>query len=137
MPRSRWSYGLGAALGDDGGIVPSPEATFEARPLGPQDAVRVYRGIPYAASTAGANRWRPPQDVVAWEGIRDCTKFGPACPQRAYAKDSPYYRDAEPQSEDCLSLNIWSAAKDAKEPARNGLDSRRRPAPRQRRGRSL
>jgi para-nitrobenzyl esterase len=73
--------------------------------------VSVYRGIPYAASTAGENRWRPPQPVASWEGLRDCTKFGPSCPQAPYAKDSVYYRDPEPQSEDCLFLNIWTTGK--------------------------
>jgi para-nitrobenzyl esterase len=77
--------------------------------------VRVFRGIPYAASTEGANRWKPPQPVAKWEGIRDCTKFGPACPQPAYPKESVYYRDPEPQSEDCLRLNVWTAAKEANE----------------------
>lgn len=77
--------------------------------------VRVFRGIPYAASTAGANRWKPPQPVATWDGIRDCTKFGPACPQPAYPKESVYYRDPEPQSEDCLRLNVWTAAKEANE----------------------
>lgn len=72
--------------------------------------VQVYRGIPYAASTAAANRWKPPQPVDAWQGVRACTEFGPACPQLPYPKESPYYREPEPQSEDCLYLNVWSGA---------------------------
>lgn len=75
------------------------------------ETVAVFRGIPYAASTAGNNRWKPPQPVVAWERVRDCQQFGPSCPQLPYAKDSAYYREPEAQSEDCLSLNIWTAAR--------------------------
>lgn len=74
------------------------------------DDVRVFLGIPYAASTAGPNRWRPPQPVSPWEGTRECVAFGPACPQTPYPPESVYYRKPEPQSEDCLSLNIWTAA---------------------------
>lgn len=73
------------------------------------DNVIVYRGVPYAASTAGPNRWRPPQPVESWEGIRDCQQFGPCCPQAPYPKESAYYREPEPQSEDCLSLNVWTS----------------------------
>ncbi len=72
--------------------------------------VQVFRGIPYAASTAAANRWKPPLPVVPWNGLRECTEFGPACPQSPYPKESAYYRDPEPQSEDCLNLNVWSAS---------------------------
>lgn len=103
------------AHGGDGIVVNVTGGDIQGTTSEATDDVRVYRGIPYAASTAGANRWRPPQPVVAWEGVRDCTKFGPACPQAPYAEDSPYYREPEPQSEDCLSLNIWSAAKDTSE----------------------
>ncbi|CAK7208054.1 hypothetical protein SEUCBS139899_010888 [Sporothrix eucalyptigena] len=67
-------------------------------------SVTVYRGIPYAASTAGENRWRPPQPVPAWEGVRVADKFGPVCPQvpMAVGEHAPTY------SEDCLSVNVWT-----------------------------
>jgi para-nitrobenzyl esterase len=107
------AWAAACALGEDGGIVRVTGGDIRGTTAGPNDAVRVYRGIPYAASTAAANRWRPPQPVAAWEGVRDCTTFGPECPQLAYVKDSPYYRDPQPQSEDCLRLNVWSAANDA------------------------
>lgn len=103
------------ALGGDDGVVGVTGGDIRGTTSGPNGEVRVFRGIPYAASTAGANRWRPPQPVAAWEGVRDCITFGPACPQAPYAKESPYFREPEPQSEDCLSVNVWSAAKDANE----------------------
>lgn len=103
------------AFGGDGKVVQVTGGDIQGATSETNDDVQVYRGIPYAASTAGPNRWRPPQPVVAWEGVRDCTEFGPACPQAPYPKDSPYYREPQPRSEDCLSLNIWTAAKDASE----------------------
>uniref|UniRef100_A0A915LW52 Carboxylic ester hydrolase n=1 Tax=Meloidogyne javanica TaxID=6303 RepID=A0A915LW52_MELJA len=45
-----------------------------------QDVV-TYRGIPYADTTAGDNRWREPQPAKKWNGVRDCSKFGSQCPQ--------------------------------------------------------
>jgi para-nitrobenzyl esterase len=76
-----------------------------------QDGVRSYKGIPYAASTAGQNRWKPPQPVAAWSGTREATAFGKDCPQAPYPQTSIFYRPPRPQSEDCLCLNVWTAAK--------------------------
>ncbi len=76
------------------------------------DGVRSFKGIPYAASTAGANRWKPPQPATAWSGVRAATDFGSDCPQAAYPQGSMYYSKPRPQSEDCLCLNVWTAAKD-------------------------
>ena len=45
------------------------------------DGVAVFRGVPYAAPLTGGDRWRAPQPVVPWDGVRDATRFGPACPQ--------------------------------------------------------
>ncbi|MBL8206532.1 MAG: carboxylesterase family protein, partial [Blastocatellia bacterium] len=75
------------------------------------DGVSTYKGIPYAASTAGENRWKPPQPVKAWQGVRDATAFGMDCPQAPYPQGSIFYRPPRPQSEDCLCLNVWTAAK--------------------------
>ena len=44
--------------------------------------VREYRGIPFAAPPVGTLRWRPPQPVVPWEGVRSAQNFGPPCMQR-------------------------------------------------------
>ena len=74
------------------------------------DGVRSFKGIPYAASTAGENRWKPPQPVSAWQGVRDASAFGADCPQSPYPQGSLYYAKPRPQSEDCLSLNVWTAA---------------------------
>ena len=104
-----------AARADDGSVVRVASGLVRECAAARAGDVRVFRGIPYAASTAGANRWRAPQPVAPWDDIRPCDEFGPACPQPPYPKDSVYYREPEPQSEDCLHLNIWTAASDAAE----------------------
>lgn len=65
------------------------------------DGGSAYYGIPYAAPPLGALRWRAPQPVRPWEGVRPAQAFGPACAQKAaWIK--------EVKSEDCLYLNIWA-----------------------------
>ncbi len=71
-------------------------------------ALSVYRGIPFAAPPVGALRWRPPQPVLPWRGVLECTRFRPACPQQdvpgiGLCAPGPY-------SEDCLYLNVWTPA---------------------------
>ena len=67
--------------------------------------ISVFKGIPYGASTAGKNRFRPPQPAVSWTGIRDALTYGPSAPQSLNPS-----RDmlGTGQSEDCLVLNVWT-----------------------------
>src|SRR5262249_14218117 len=74
------------------------------------DGVRAFKGIPYAAPPVGTLRWKAPQPVVPWSGVRQCDAFGPECPQAPYPSASMYYTPPQKQSEDCLYLNIWTAA---------------------------
>ena len=80
------------------------------------DGIRVFKGIPYAQPPIGDLRWRAPKPPLAWEGVREADKFGPACMQTPYPQGSPY-RSAtqEPVSEDCLYLNVWTPAKSNRE----------------------
>src|SRR5580698_5659300 len=69
-----------------------------------QDGVMVYKGIPFAAPPVGDLRWRDPQPVTPWSGVKQADHFSPECMQTgAYPPDAP----PEPMSEDCLYLNIW------------------------------
>jgi para-nitrobenzyl esterase len=77
--------------------------------------VSVYKGIPFAAPPVGALRWRAPEPPAKWEGALQAAKFSAACMQTPYAEGSPYRTQAEPMSEDCLYLNVWTAAKSATE----------------------
>src|SRR5690242_10131818 len=77
--------------------------------------VRVFKGIPYAAPPVGDLRWKAPKPAANWQGVRQATGFSATCMQTPYPKTSIYYQEPEPVSEDCLYLNVWTAAKSNKE----------------------
>src|SRR5215469_11989313 len=71
--------------------------------------VRVYKGIPFAAAPVGKLRWHAPAPVAHWDGVRSGAEFGAICMQAAGGRGG-----ASPKmSEDCLYLNVWTAAKGA------------------------
>jgi para-nitrobenzyl esterase len=74
--------------------------------------MRVFKGIPFAAPPVGPLRWRPPQPVRTWEGIRKADQFGSACMQPSTPASAA--RPSAP-SEDCLYLNVWTEAGSASE----------------------
>ena len=76
-----------------------------------ENGLEVFRGIPYAEPPVGALRWRAPQEVKPWGGIKKAEAFGCACMQ----SDRGAQRLKVEKSEDCLTLNIWTPAN------RNGL----------------
>ena len=78
--------------------------------------ITVFRGIPYAAPPVGDLRWKRPQPVVKWKGIRKADTFSNICWQPGNAVgtfygDEFYWKEQTVQSEDCLYLNIWTPAK--------------------------
>ena len=74
-------------------------------------SIGVFRGIPYAQPPVGDLRWRAPQDLTSWTGVRQATTFGAACWQ-SYSDDAFVWSRGEfPRSEDCLHLNIWQPEK--------------------------
>jgi para-nitrobenzyl esterase len=112
--------GLLAAAGSAAAALPEPirlDAGLLAGGTASSSAVRVYKGIPFAAPPVGELRWRAPQPVVEWTGTRDASKFGNVCVQApgpawvniALAPGSP------PIAEDCLYLNVWTGAAAATE----------------------
>ncbi|MBZ5606875.1 MAG: carboxylesterase family protein [Acidobacteriia bacterium] len=82
---------------------------------GSNPAVRVFKGIPYAAPPVGELRWRAPKSAPKWEGVRQADHYSFQCMQTPYPAGGPYHAGVEPLSEDCLYLNIWTAAKSAKD----------------------
>ncbi|HKT46507.1 MAG TPA: carboxylesterase family protein [Candidatus Acidoferrales bacterium] len=74
--------------------------------------VRVFRGVPFAAPPVGDLRWKAPQPVKPWTGVRKAVDFGSRCAQAPIYSDM-IFRDnpSQPMSEDCLYLNVWTPAK--------------------------
>jgi len=76
------------------------------------DGLSEFKGIPFAAPPVGPLRWKAPQPVAPWHGVRQTTAFGPACMQRSGATSQA---PTTPNSEDCLYLNVWTPAKSSHE----------------------
>ena len=76
--------------------------------------VVAYKGIPFAAPPVGALRWKAPQRVGSWSGVRKCDAFGPspmqAKPVPFMVYTSEFLIPEKPISEDCLYLNVWTRA---------------------------
>lgn len=108
------------AAGDLVGYAAKPAAAAAMAPVrietglvagvaGRKPGVAVYKGIPYAAPPVGPLRWRSPAAPIAWKGVRHADAFGAACPQ-----PGGEMARGLAQSEDCLTLNIWTGATTAK-----------------------
>ena len=88
---------------------------------GADPRVTAFKGIPFAAPPTGTNRWRAPQPVQNWEGVRTAYEFGPISMQDTPGigdglYDREWHVDPEiPMSEDCLYLNVWTPANNTEE----------------------
>ena len=97
-----------------GPVVHAPAGAAQGEAVG---GLNIYKGPPYALPPTGWRRWRPPAEAPVWKGVRDATKFGPACYQpKSGAAAGIYAGDVGPMSEDCLTLNVWAPAKADKAP---------------------
>jgi para-nitrobenzyl esterase len=134
MVRRRSFIGMGMAAGALAGApwvgaedAPSVAAEEAPRPDGSvvetttgkvrgarQAGVHSFKGVPYAASTAGAARFMPPRPALSWTGVRDCLELGHRAPQllSAFHGVVPHEVEVmdrnEPMGEDCLVLNVWT-----------------------------
>ncbi len=77
------------------------------------DGVSAFKGIPFAAPPIGELRWKAPQSVRAWQAVRKADSFGPSCMQGA--RMLALMGASSGESEDCLYLNVWTAARSAAE----------------------
>jgi para-nitrobenzyl esterase len=79
------------------------------------DDIHFYKGIPFAAPPVGGLRWKAPQPVISWDGVKKCEIFsaspmqGKPVPFGVYT--SEFLIPESPISEDCLYLNVWTGAK--------------------------
>ncbi|MEM7220859.1 MAG: carboxylesterase family protein [Pseudomonadota bacterium] len=109
--------GSNAAAGADSQAPGEPLLQTRSGPIigrsaavGPDSdrTLQTFFGIPYAAPPLGPARWAPPAKVQSWSQPRDAGAFGADCPQPLQAG----VEATHPQSEDCLTLNVWTPAAD-------------------------
>jgi para-nitrobenzyl esterase len=87
------------------------------------DRIYAFKGIPYGASTAGANRFMPPQKPAPWGGVREAVNWAGHAPQAFAGRRRPEVAalsgtpDKVPVGEDCPTVNLWTP----------GLDTAKRP----------
>ncbi len=100
------------ALAEDPGVIDEVIQTKTGKVAGSvvnedRDTVRIFKGIPYAAPPVEELRWRPPQPVASWSGIREAKEWTDRCPQPS---SSMMGAGGMGFSEDCLYLNVVTAA---------------------------
>ncbi|WDF56932.1 carboxylesterase/lipase family protein [Mucilaginibacter sp. KACC 22063] len=76
-----------------------------------ETGIRMFKGVPFAQPPVGDLRWREPQPVKNWDGVRKADHFGPRAMQKPVFGDMGFRSDG--LSEDCLYLNVWTPAKSA------------------------
>ena len=80
--------------------------------------VRIFRGVPFAAPPVGPLRWSAPEPAAHWAGVRDAKEFSSECVQNIVTERKPWTEEFMAHgatSEDCLYLNVWTAAASASE----------------------
>jgi para-nitrobenzyl esterase len=123
MTRSLWIFASAAVLVAVSLVYaaePVAVNTEDGRVSGVTDSLSVtsYKGIPFAAPPVGDLRWKPPQPAAHWDGVRQADHFGNACVQKEGRSRPPWtepFMVQGPSGEDCLFLNVWTAAKSASE----------------------
>jgi para-nitrobenzyl esterase len=92
--------------------VPTESGMLKGAP-GTDKSITVFKGVPFAAPPVGDKRWRAPEPPVKWEGVRAADAFGANCVQTITREKKPWTYEFMAHgdvSEDCLFLNIWTAA---------------------------
>ena len=71
--------------------------------------VQMFFGLPFVAPPVGTLRWKAPQPIAGWKGVRGATRFGPRCMQLPVFSDMVFRSNG--MSEDCLYLNVWTPSR--------------------------
>jgi len=71
--------------------------------------IQTYLGIPFAQPPVGPLRWKAPQPLANWSGVKETKRFGPRPMQTIVWGDM--HSRSNGVSEDCLYLNVWTPAK--------------------------
>ena len=91
------------------------DAGFISGKTNQDGSVKIFMGIPFAAPPVDSLRWKPPQPVAKWKGVKECVTPPPSAmqskpvPFMMWSKE--FMAPQEPLSEDCLYLNVWTPAK--------------------------
>ena len=93
-------------------VVQTANGTIEGRGVQPS-GVRIFKGVPFAQPPTGELRWREPQALKNWKGVRQTREFGPRCMQARIFDDMRFRSNGV--SEDCLYLNVWTPARSNRE----------------------
>jgi para-nitrobenzyl esterase len=115
---------MGAAVAAAPGLAAATDGPVATTRLGKvqgyvDGGIAVFKGVPYAADTAAANRFKPPRPRARWSGVLPCGYYGARAPQIAPPPTQAFTSWTQPirQDVDCLSVNVWTP----------GVDDRRRP----------
>ena len=100
----------GAAFAQNGPQVKTQDGVLEGID---ESGIKVFKGVAFAAPPVGDLRWKAPQPVIKWQGVRKATKYGPNPMQEDLFGDMNF--GTHENSEDCLYLNVWTPAKKMKE----------------------
>jgi para-nitrobenzyl esterase len=108
-------------VSDKGAIIETPYGKVKGYR---RNGIYTYKGIPYGASTAGANRFMAPKEPKPWTGVRNALTWGPSSPQNSGRKgNANLYKEIDTEvhcnaftchwsdliySEDCLRINVWT-----------------------------
>lgn len=85
-----------------------------------ENGIQIFKGVPFAAPPVGELRWKAPQPVASWNDIKKCDVFSASAvqpkPEPFYLWSQEFIAPAEPLSEDCLYLNVWTNPTEGKKP---------------------
>lgn len=94
-------------------LASAPAGTYAGIWADEEAGIAAYRGIAYAAPPVGPLRWRPPQPLEPAGEVVSAARFGAGCPQPLRGEGDGTVLDPDRQSEDCLTLNIWTKDSEA------------------------